>query len=198
MIRMPGKLALLCAAAAILASQSGGCNTEPTYMENLELERDLMKYGFKVVKILAGDCFVVDLSNVGDPASFRNVRLAGVDAPNLTDFMEAGGRDAVEFLDGRIRDKYVMLKFDTGFYGYLEAKQAGKGPVSPPAGAYIDPDTGAIHAHVYMDGVSLNRLMLLNGFAKMSRTYPFSRETDREEFMALEREARAERRGLWR
>ncbi len=188
-----GVLTLLAAmlASAVLA----GCNTDPTPMEAIEHERNLMNYGFKVVKVLDGATFVVDLSDIGDAASFRHVKLAGVDAPAYEEFKEPGGKDAFEFLNERILGKYVVLKFDTAFYGKLDARPQD---AKIPAGAYMDPDSGVIYAWVYSDGVFLNRLIIQNGLARASRGYQFSRPSLRDDLFAREEEARAGRRGLWR
>jgi endonuclease YncB( thermonuclease family) len=173
-----------------------GCNTEPTLMENINLERDLMAYGYSVVKVVTGDAFLIDLSDKGDPASFRRVRLAGIDAPSFGDVKERGGRDALAYLKRLLSDKRVVLRFDTAYYGPSLDPSPHDHPL--PNGAFVDPESGDILAHVLIRGESVNRMVLIRGLAKVAKRYPFARPSIRDDFLAFEKAAQDKHLGIWR
>jgi endonuclease YncB( thermonuclease family) len=179
-----------------------GCNVPPSLIEVIDHEREVQNYGYKVVRVIDGNTFIIDLSDKGDGASYRRVRLAGIQAPEFREFKEAGGKDARDFLQEFLRDQYVVLKFDTAFYGPpldAEEEEAPQPHIySDPLGAYIDPDTGTIYAYVSAQGVSVNKLILQKGLARVSGTYRFSRKSVRDEYLSIEAAARRNRVGLWR
>ena len=62
-----------------------------------------------------------------------------------------------------------------------------------PAGDDVD-RYGRWLRYVYLDGKNFNATLIRQGYATAIRTFPYSRKR---EFLALEAQARQERRGIW-
>ncbi len=106
----------------------------------------------------------------------ERVRLIGVDTPETVDPRrpeEPFGREASAFTRGQAEGRRVRLEFD-----------------AETVDAY-----GRTLAYVYLpDGTLLNSELIRRGYGHAYTRFPFRNER---EFVALEREARAARRGLW-
>jgi micrococcal nuclease len=106
----------------------------------------------------------------------ERVRLIGVDTPETVDPrrpVEYFGKEASSFTRGLVQGKTVRLEFDQ---------------------ETID-SYGRTLAYVYLeDGTLLNAEIIRRGYGHAYTRFPFRYQG---EFLALERQARAEDRGLW-
>lgn len=120
------------------------------------------------VRVVDGDTLILE--------GAERVRLIGVDAPESVDPrrpVEALGMEAAAFTRRMAEGRRVRLEFN------LERKD----------------QYGRTLAYVFLeDGTFLNAEIIRQGYARAYTSFPFRY---REEFMALEREARLTRRGLW-
>ena len=132
---------------------------------------------YTVPRVVDGDTLVV--SPNPNPASREGdrIRLIGVDtpesvAPNRP--VEYFGKEAAEFTRRQCEGRRVRLVFDP---------------------AETQDRYGRTLAYVYLeDGTFLNAEIIRQGYGFAYTRFPFAYL---EEFRALEREARAARRGLW-
>jgi len=102
------------------------------------------------------------------------VRLIGVDTPEITRRREPYGREAAAFTGSRLEDQKVWLEYDvdkTDKYGRTLA-------------------------YVYLaDGTFFNGLLLAEGYAQIMTVPPNVKYA--EKFLALQRQAREQNKGLW-
>lgn len=128
----------------------------------------------KVVEIVDGDTV-----RVQDGREIRTVRLIGIDAPERSHpsrTKEFQADEAAVFLASLCDGKTVLMERgdeDTDRYGRLLRYLF----LPPP------------------DGRLVNREMVLHGYARTYRRFPFSREA---EFIEAEEQARREGKGIWR
>ncbi|MFZ5639382.1 MAG: thermonuclease family protein [Bacillota bacterium] len=102
------------------------------------------------------------------------VRLIGVDTPEITKRHEPYGQEAAAFARDRLEGQRVWLEFDV--------EKADK--------------YGRTLAYVYLaDGTFFNALLLEEGYAQIMTVPPNVKYA--EEFLALQREARENNKGLW-
>ena len=103
------------------------------------------------------------------------IRLIGVDTPESTKRHDPYGREAAEFTRSRLSGQEVRLEYDvdrTDKYGRTLA-------------------------YVFLpDGVFFNALLVEEGYARIMTVPPNVKYAKK--FLALERQARQEDRGLWR
>jgi micrococcal nuclease len=115
-----------------------------------------------------GDTLVLDRG--------ERVRLIGVNTPESVDPrrpVEYFGKEAAAFTRGLAEGRQVRLEYD------LERRD----------------QYGRTLAYVYLeDGRMLNAEIIRQGYGQTYTRFPFKY---RDEFLAYEREARAEGRGLW-
>jgi micrococcal nuclease len=120
------------------------------------------------VRVVDGDTLVLD--------GGERVRLIGVNAPESVDPrrpVEPFGEESAAFTRRMAEGRRVRLEFD------LERRD----------------QYGRTLAYVFLeDGTFLNAEIIRQGYARAYTGFPFRY---RDEFVALEREARRERRGLW-
>jgi micrococcal nuclease len=131
----------------------------------------------EVIGHVDGDTVRVRVLNApGEVRAVETIRFIGVDTPETVDPSEPVGyfgKEASDFTRDRLLGRPVYLAFDWDLrdrYGRLLAY------------AY----TG--------DGVCFNALLIREGYGFAYTQYPFQ---FMEEFRALERRARREKRGLW-
>jgi micrococcal nuclease len=108
-------------------------------------------------------------------ATGERVRLLGIDAPERDGpytRAEPLGEAAAAFLRSAAEGRHVRLEFD--------AERRDR--------------FARTLAYVYVDDLDVNAALLREGLARAYRRFPHRRL---DEFLALEREARAARRGLW-
>lgn len=193
--------------ALVLGISVASCAQPPTLQEEIELERGLRLYGYRVVRVLDGNTIVIDLN---DQNQLREVRLIGVEAPRYKkEFREGGGQDAGVYLhelifnrpatgeeeneDGKV---YVRLGFEGWRYGPLQDHKTLRPRRDAhlyPAGAVLN-RTGQIEAYVYIEGRCINRLLIDSGYARVDRRNDFSKK---EEFFRAEDRAKSLKIGLW-
>jgi len=129
---------------------------------------------YPVTKVIDGDTFWIDDGS----EKGKKVRLIGIDCPETrrTRKKEVGyyGKEAKEYVKKRLDGQSVRLVFDvdqTDHYGRLLA-------------------------YVYLeDGTFLNAELMELGYAEVMTIQPNSLYAD--EFVALQREARENKRGMW-
>jgi micrococcal nuclease len=127
-------------------------------------------YGEKVRYVIDGDTVVLEDN--------ERVRLIGINAPEV---------------DHRKYGK-TGQKFGNASKAYLEKLIGGK-DVSLESGTEAYDRFGRRLAYLYLhDGTFVNREMVRLGYAETFRKFPFE---FREEFFALEAEARNNRLGMW-
>lgn len=144
-------------------------SAQPKIHSSSSLSKDLPSKGpFRVTRVIDGDTLVLD--------NGETVRLIGVDAPETNHPeipVQRFGKEATEFL----------RRFAEGFECLLE----------------YEPDDirdayGRLLAYVFIGGELANAEIIRRGYAYAYTRFPFSRK---DEFMALEREARRRQYGLW-
>ncbi len=127
---------------------------------------------FFVTRVVDGDTIVVEINNRQE-----TVRLIGVDTPETkkpNTPVEPYGPEATAFTKGIVEGKRVRLELDV-----QERDRYGR-----------------LLAYVYLpDGTFLNAELLRQGYARVLTIPPNVRYA--EMFLALEREARENNRGLW-
>ena len=132
---------------------------------------------YTVVRVVDGDTLEVEPNPSLELAEGNHVRLIGVDTPETVHPsrpVEYFGREASAFTRRLCEGRRVRLEFD------------------PAAG---HDRYGRTLAYVYLeDGTFLNAEIIRQGYGFAYTRFPF---THLEEFRALEREARDQRRGLW-
>lgn len=191
--------------AALAALAIAGCTQPATVEEQIQLESGLRRFGYRVVTVVDGNSFVIDLNDNGLE---RKVRLIGIDTPGYKrEFKQAGGHDAGTYLWDLIstpseseKDKrdgvYVNLTFEGYRYGLILDPNTLR-PVENqdqyPAGAVLNAG-GEIEAYVFVKGHCVNRLMIDSGFAWVDRNADFARKS---EFIRAEERAREQRLGYW-
>ena len=130
-----------------------------------------------VVQHIDGDTVIVSLPSPPPGLKQRErVRLLGVDTPPLgraSDAAWAFGERASEFTRHRLLHRLVLLAFDWELRDRY----------------------GRLLAYVYLpDGACFNAELVREGYAHAYTRFPFQ---FLEEFRSLQREARAQGRGLW-
>lgn len=123
---------------------------------------------FRVTRVLDGD--TVMLSNG------QTVRLIGIDAPEIHHPevpVQRFGQESMDFLKRLAEGFECALEFEPG---NLRDKY------------------DRLLAYVYIDDKLINAELIRRGYAYVYTRFPFSR---RDEFLAIEREARANQYGLW-
>lgn len=128
---------------------------------------------YRVEKVSDGDTIAVRRGN-----SRELVRLIGVDAPEIEGpyrRAEKGGVESRIELEKLLQGKQVILEFDA---------QQG-----------LRDQHGRLLAFVYTGNVQVNREQISRGYALAYRKF---KHAHREEFIRLENEARARKRGLWK
>lgn len=135
---------------------------------------------FRVVRVVDGDTIDLDVSDGG--RSHTRVRLWGVDTPETVKPNtppQHYGKQASQETARLTLDKTVRL-------GLL----ASRSPTS------TRDKYGRLLAYIYLeDRQMLNRVLVEQGFAYADPRFP---HPHKEEFQALQDQARRERRGLWR
>jgi len=131
---------------------------------------------YEVVRVVDGDTVVVEPNPSPASERGRTVRLIGVDTPETvhpSKPVEHFGREASAFTKRMAAGRRVRLEFD-------QERQDRYGRTL---------------AYVYLeDGTLLNAELIRQGYGHAYTRFPFRYL---EEFRALEREAREQRRGLW-
>ncbi len=131
----------------------------------------------RVERIVDGDTIVVSLDAGTGLDSKEKVRLIGVDTPETVDPrrpVERFGAEASRFAEERLAGRNVMLAF----------------------GPELRDRYGRLLAYVFLeDGSCFNLAIVAEGYGFAYTKYPFA---FMDEFRAVEREARAAKRGLWR
>lgn len=129
-----------------------------------------------VLHAVDGDTIKISIDGRED-----TVRLIGVDTPETVHPnkpVEFFGREASAFTHRMADGKTVRLEFDQASAATKHRDRYGR-----------------LLAYVFLpDGTLLNSEIIRQGYGHAYTKYPFSRK---QEFVAIEREARAERRGLW-
>ena len=123
-------------------------------------------------RVVDGDTFVVRYQGGN-----RTVRLIGVDTPETvhpTEPVEHFGLEASAFTKARLDGKTVQLVRDR---------------TGDTVDAY-----GRLLRLVYLDGENFNATLIREGYGHAIRDFDYSM---RREFIALENQARIQRRGLW-
>lgn len=127
---------------------------------------------FTVTRVIDGDTFAVKLKDKEE-----RVRLIGVDTPETKGpgkEQEPYGVEAKDFTRRLLQGKQVRLELDV-------REKDGH---------------GRILAYAYLsDGTLVNAKLIQEGYARVMTVPPNVRFADL--FLQLEREARADRRGLW-
>lgn len=126
-------------------------------------------YFAQVKRVIDGDTFVIDTD--------ERVRLIGIDTPETvhpTVEVQPFGPEASEFTKNAVEGKQVRLEFDVGIYDGFKR----------------------LLAYVYVDNVSLNEQLLLEGLAVVSTYPPNVKYTER--FLECQQIARNKRVGLWK
>ncbi len=127
----------------------------------------------EILYVIDGDTVV--LANAHE----EHVRLIGIDAPEIDhpDYGRKGepyGTESADYLRSLVGGKTVRLE------GGSESKDK----------------YGRTLAYLYLpDGLFVNRQMVESGYAETFRRFDF---TYKQEFLDLEKKARAEKRGMWR
>lgn len=104
----------------------------------------------------------------------ERVRLIGVDTPESTKQHEPYGKAAADFTKSRLTGRKVQLVYDVGRQDKY----------------------GRTLAYVYLaDGTFFNALLVAEGYAQIMTVPPNVKHA--EEFLALQRKARAQNKGLW-
>jgi len=191
------------ALALALGFLAAGCNQPPTEQEELNLERGLRTFGYKVVRVVDGSTLVVDLNDRG---LHKEIRLIGVGAPQYAKaFKEGGGEDAGAYLwtlvsepdeEGKRRALYVQLAFEGWKFGAATDPKTFEplpDAAEYPVGAVVN-EREQIEAYVFVKGHCVNRLMIDSGFAWVDRRVDFSKMA---EFLRAEERAQALRVGFW-
>jgi len=127
----------------------------------------------RLLRVFDADTILVQLPG-GD---HERVRLLGVDAPEVKGYRDAepGGEEA------KARARELL----------------GSGPVRLEADGTADERDGyqRLLRYVHLpDGRDLGRTLIEEGYARAYRRFTYSRK---KEYLALESQAREERRGLW-
>ncbi|HXF72049.1 MAG TPA: thermonuclease family protein, partial [Actinomycetota bacterium] len=125
----------------------------------------------RVLRVIDGDTVEVRFRG-----RVEDVRLIGVDTPETVapgEPVECYGREASAFTERRLEGRRVRLELD------VELR---------------DP-YGRLLAYVWVDGKLFNEVLVREGFAQVATFPPNVRYVDR--FLAAQREARREGRGLW-
>jgi len=135
---------------------------------------------FRVVKAVDGDTIDIDVSD--GQYSHTRVRLWGVDTPETVKPNtppQHYGKEASQATARMCMDKTVRLEL-----------LASRSPTS------TRDKYGRLLAYIFLeDGRMLNRVLVEQGFAYADPRFP---HPHKEEFQALQDQARRERRGLWR
>lgn len=128
----------------------------------------------KVKRVIDGDTFVIE----NGTSKGEKVRLIGIDAPETrrTARKEIGyyGQEAKEYLTSMLNGKQVKLVFDVGKRDRY----------------------GRLLAYVYLGKKFVNRDLVEQGYAVSYTLAPNVQYADL--FVKLERQARREKRGLWK
>jgi micrococcal nuclease len=129
-----------------------------------------------VQRVVDGDTLVLGTG--------ERVRLIGVDTPESkrpNTPVEYFAKEATAFTRRMVEGEQVRLEYD---------------PANAPRGHKDNTSQKRTLAYVFLeDGTLLNGEIIKQGYGHVLTRYPFSRM---EEFRRFEREAREERRGLWR
>ncbi|HPQ71801.1 MAG TPA: thermonuclease family protein, partial [bacterium] len=130
----------------------------------------------KVIRVVDGDTLKISIDGRED-----TVRLIGVDTPETVHPnkpVEFFGREASAFTHRMADGKNVRLEFDQASAATKHRDRYGR-----------------LLAYVFLpDGTLLNSEIIRQGYGHAYTKYPFSRK---QEFVAIEREAREARRGFW-
>ena len=124
----------------------------------------------RVRYVIDGDTFILENN--------QRVRMVGINAPEIRHRKygkksEPYGKEAKQYLTRLIQHKDVTLKSGSEEFDRF----------------------GRRLAYVYLpDGTFVNRRLVEEGYAETFQKFPFSHK---EEFLALEQKARAEKRGMW-
>ena len=136
------------------------------------IQSDYKIKSFKVVRVVDGDTIKVDFNGVEE-----SVRLIGIDCPESVhpdgsrNTLE--GKIASDYTKSMLENKEVTLEFDI-----QERDQYGR-----------------LLAYVYLGNIMFNKTLIEEGYAQVS-TYPPNVKYV-EDFVALERIARKNNKGLW-
>jgi len=127
---------------------------------------------YKVIRVVDGDTFKVDFNGVE-----KSVRLIGVDTPESvhpdSNKNTDEGNIASDYTKKLIEGKNIVLEFDV-----QEKDQYGR-----------------LLAYAYIDGDMVNKLLLQEGYAKVSTYPPNIKYVD--EFTTIEKKARENKKGFW-
>lgn len=131
----------------------------------------------RIVRVVDGDTFEADLDDMDENVK---VRLLGVNTPESVDPrrpVECFGKEASDFVKELAEGRRALLEPDP------EADERDK--------------YGRMLRYAYLeDGTEINRLLIAEGYGFAYTSFPMNDEV-KAEFLALERQARGEERGLW-
>jgi micrococcal nuclease len=164
---------LMIAAAILLVTAAMGLRVvwEPASRAEAQTETDLEQYGLpvSVTRVVDGDTIEVSPEVHGT----EDVRLIGVDTPEVFGGEEPYGPEASAYTKGRLEGQQVALEFDE---------------------ETVDPYGRAL-AYVWLPGGELfNETLVREGYAEVATFPPNVKYEDR--FLAAEEEARAEGLGI--
>jgi micrococcal nuclease len=128
----------------------------------------------KVVYVTDGDTIKVMLGGIA-----QAVRLVGVDTPETKDPrrpVQCFGKEASERTASMLLGKIVRLEYD---------------PVAGDRDKY-----GRLLRYVFLDDINVSRQLIFDGYAH-EYTYEAQLYKYRDDFMAAEKDARENKRGLW-
>lgn len=127
---------------------------------------------YEVIKVVDGDTIQIMFNGKKE-----RLRLIGIDTPESVHPDETknteNGKKASEYAKSLLEGKKVSLEFDVE-----ETDQYGR-----------------LLAYVYLDGEMVNKKLIRDGYANLETVPPNVKYAD--EFVALLKEAKEEKRGLW-
>jgi len=134
-----------------------------------QLNEDVL---YKVVRIVDGDTYVLE----DDNGTKEKIRIIGADTPETKHpkkGLEPFGNEATAFAKKYLTDKVVRLKFEKGKRDRYER----------------------VLAHVYVNGIHFNKMLIDSGLAKSSFYSPNYKYRDA--FKKAEEIANSKRLGIW-
>lgn len=143
------------------------CSSEE---QKFQLKEDFL---YKVVRVIDGDTYVLKDNN----GTKEKIRIIGADTPETKHpkkGIEPFGLEATEFAKKYLKNKDVILKFE-------KAKRDRYNRVL---------------AHVYVNGIHFNKMLIDSGLAKTSFYYPNYKYKDA--FKNAEKIANSNNLGVWR
>ena len=127
---------------------------------------------YKVVRIVDGDTYVLE----DDSGTKEKIRIIGADTPETkhpNKALEPFGNEATAFAQKYLTDKIVRLKFEKGKRDRFKR----------------------VLAHVYVNGIHFNKMLIDSGLAKSSFYSPNYKFKNA--FKKAEEIAKSKRLGMW-